>query len=459
MNLLQAGEFKVGLLVVSVATLIGFMSMQVSDDPNFLGRANKVWFRLPDAAGLVKGSQVKTAGIPIGIIKDIQLEDGAARVELSINRDIVLTVSAAVAIKSQGILGDRYIEVRPGLATDPPLGENGQILDVKDKGGLDSVVSQVGDIGGSLKEVAEILRDSVKGEGTREHALGRIISNIERLTADISQITSENKSKIGEVIDQVHGITKTLDELLNDPTDKGFKARWKVALDRIDSSLKNIDEITGKVNRGEGTVGKLINDESTVDELNTAIEGVSGLFGAAEKTQTGLDFHSAYLGNVGSAKTFVGLRLQPGLDRYYLLGIVDDPAGVVKTVDTKTTPDGGTAAKISEEKTYRNETKFTAIFAKNFYDFTLKGGLIENSGGLGVDYHFFRRKMRFGVEALEFSKLNLRASIQYNVYKGIYVIGGTQDIFNRGQKYSNYLGAGLLLTNDDLKMLLSRLPL
>ena len=39
------------------------------------------------------------------------------------------------------------------------------------------------------------------------------------------------------------------------------------------------------------------------------------------------------------------------------------------------------------------------------------------------------------------------------------LIGGAQDIFNRGQKYSGYLGAGLLLTNDDLKLFLSKLPL
>lgn len=459
MKWLQGGELKVGILVVSVATLIAFMSMQVSDDPNFLRRANKAWFMLPDAGGLVKGSQIKTAGIPVGVIKDIKLEEGRARVELSLNPDMKLTVSAAARIRSAGILGDRYIDITPGLESDPPLGDDGQIINVKDSGGLDSVVSQVGEIGGSLKEVAEILRDSVKGDGTREHSLGRIVNNIERLTADISQITSENKNKIGAIIDQVNGITKTLDEALNDPSDKGFKARWKVALDRIDSSLKNIDEITGKINRGEGTIGKLVNDESTIEQVNEAVEGISGFLGTAEKAQTGLDFHSAYLGNIGSAKTTVGLRIQPGLDRYYMIGIVDDPAGVVKTVDIKTTPDGGLPNKISEEKTYKNETKFTAIFAKNFYDFTVKGGLIENSGGLGVDYHFYRRKFRIGLEALEFSKLNLRASLQYNVYKGIYAIAGAQDILNRGQKYSGYLGAGLLLTNDDLKMLLSKMPL
>ena len=459
MNLLQAGDFKVGVMVLSIGSVIGYMSMQVSDDPNLFGKSNSAYFIMPDAAGMVKGSQVKTAGIPVGVIKDIKLQEGQARVELSLNPDLRLTVSSKVLIKSAGILGDRYIELRPGNESDPPLGSGGQILAVKESGSLDSVISQVGDIGDSLKEVAVVLKESVKDDGTRKHVLGRIISNIERLTGDLAEVTSANKNKIGEILDQVNNVTKSLDEVLNDPSEKGFKKRWKVALDRIDSTLKNIDEITSKVNRGEGTIGKLINDESTVEELNTAIDGVNNFLDTAGKTQTGIDFNSYYLGNVGQAKTAVSLRLQPGIDRYYVLGIVDDPTGVVKTVDTKTTPEGGVASKVSEEKTYKNEVKFTALFAKNFYDFTVKGGLIENSGGLGFDYYFLRSKMKFGVEALEFSKLNLRAHLQYNIWKGIYVVGGAQDILNRGSKYSGYLGAGLLLTNDDLKMFLAKLPL
>ncbi len=221
--------------------------------------------------------------------------------------------------------------------------------------------------------------------------------------------------------------------------------------------MKNIDEISGRINRGEGTIGRLINDEDTVEELNTAIEGVNGFLDTAGKTQTGLDFHADYMGNLGVTKTSIGLRLQPGLDRFYYLGIVDDPAGVVETTDTKLTS-AGTSTETNEIKTYRNKVKFNILFNKNFYDFTVKGGLIENSGGFGFDYLLYRDKLKMTVEAFEFSKLNLRAQLQYNLWKGVYFTGGVSDILNRQSKFSTYLGAGLLLTNDDLKMMLSSLP-
>lgn len=458
MNLLRAAEFKVGLLVILVSSLIAYMSMQVSDDPNFLGRSNEAWFLLRDAGGLVKNSSVRTAGIPIGVIKNITLQDGVARVEMTLRSDIRLAVSAAVAIKSQGILGDKHVDIDPGPASDPPLARGGQIMNVKDTGNLDNVITEIGSLAGSLKETAEALKEAVTEDGTRKHILGRIVSNIEKLTSDLAQMTTQNKDKIGEIVDQVNRITSSLDEVLGDQTPEGFKAQLKRTMTRLDSTMKNVDEITDKINKGEGTIGRLINDEETVEGLNTAIDGVNSLLDTAGKLETGIDFHTEYLGNIGGAKSTIGVKIQPGLDRYYYIGIVDDPSGVVDKVTTNVTQNGA-VNEYTTRTTYHNKTKFTVQFAKTFYDFTVRGGLIENSGGLGIDYGFWRDKMKFSVEALEFANINVRAQLQYNIWRGIYFNVGAQDIFNKSSKFSSYLGAGLLLTNDDLKLLLTKAPL
>ncbi len=459
MNLLRAAELKVGLLVVTVASLIAYMSMQVSDNPSYFGRQGQAWFVMKDASGLVKGSQIKSAGIPVGVIKNISLQEGQARVDLALKPDYKLYVSAAVEIKSQGILGDMHVSLYPGSMSDPPLEQGGQILNVKSGGSLDNVVSQVGDIATQLKETAQALREATTEDGTRKHILGRIVSNIEKLTADLADITSENKGKINQIVDQVNRVTKSLDEILNDPSGDSLKNQLKRTMTRLDSAMKNIDEISGKINRGEGTIGRLVNDEDTVEELNTAIEGVNNFLDTASKTQTALDFHSDYLGDVGSTKTTVGIKLQPGLDRYYYLGIVDDPTGVVEETDTKTITNGGPESNVNEVKTYKNKVKFNALFAKTFWDLTVRGGLMENSGGIGFDYNIYRNKLVYTMDFFDFGHVNVRAQLQYNVWKGIYVLGGIQDAANNQKKRSNYVGAGLLLTNDDLKMLLTKLPI
>ncbi|HPI40095.1 MAG TPA: MlaD family protein, partial [Pseudobdellovibrionaceae bacterium] len=161
MTWLQTAEFKVGALVVVVGSLIAFMSMQVSDDPSYLGRSKKAWFLLNNAGGLIKNSAVKSAGIPVGVIKDIQLQDGKARIDVTIKGDLGLTTSAYVEIKAQGILGDAHVEIYPGSPTDPPLEENAQIINIKDGGSLDTLITKVTSITDSLKDVSDALKEAV----------------------------------------------------------------------------------------------------------------------------------------------------------------------------------------------------------------------------------------------------------------------------------------------------------
>jgi phospholipid/cholesterol/gamma-HCH transport system substrate-binding protein len=458
MNLMRANEAKVGLFVVLVGSFTAFLAIKIGDNPHFFRRGQDAHFFISDANGLVRGSQIKTAGIPAGTIREVSIENGLARVDISVTLDQPLTTSASVRIKSQGILGDKYVDLNPGSITDPPLERGGRITMVRETGALDSVIGQVGEIAENLKLVSKNLSEAIAGEGTEDHVIGRITRNIEKLTADLSTFTSDNRDKINTIVDQILSVSSSLNQLLNESGSESFKNRIQTATSRLDRSLANIEEITEKINRGEGTVGKLISDEETAEKVSNAIDGVNDFLGGASSMLTGLEFESRYLAHIGKAKTMVGVRLQPGLDRYYYLGIVDDPAGVVEVIDTRTTT-GGNTVVVSEEKTYRNKLKFNIWIAKNFYDLTIRAGLFESSGGLGFDYHFLNRELVWSVEAFEFSKLNLRSQLRYQIWQGIFVTAGIEDVFNRSSKYSNYLGAGLFLTNDDLKLLLTRLPI
>jgi phospholipid/cholesterol/gamma-HCH transport system substrate-binding protein len=457
LNLLRAAELKVGALVMAVAALIAFMSLRVSEDPSFLGTSNDAWFLLSDAGGLVKNSSIRMAGIPMGVIKDIKLQDGMARVEITIRPDIKPRVSAAVEIKSQGILGDKHVEFYPGSPTDPPLANHGQILTVKDKGSLDSIMNQVGSIASDLKVVSSVLKDSVVKDGTNEHILGRIVQNIEVLTQDISEMTSDNKDKISEIVDKVNNVAGALDEALNDDSEEGFKVVWKRTMARVDSTMKNLDEITGKINRGEGTIGKLVSDEETSEKVTTAVDGIANLLDSANKISTSLDISTAYMTQASGEETAINVKIQPGLDRYYIAGVVSDPYGQVTTSKTQNT--GSYANNYTTTTTYQNAMKWNLQFAKIFYDFTIRGGMIENYGGFGLEYRFLRDKATLGAEAYNFNSLNLRPFLKYSLWKGIYMQAGINDSLNSAGNYSPYFGAGLFLTNDDLKLLLAKSPL
>ncbi|MCC7403907.1 MAG: MCE family protein [Bdellovibrionales bacterium] len=454
-------EFKVGVLVVLISGLIGVMSLKVAEGPGIMGRSKDHTFVLQDASGLVKNSAVKMAGIKVGIIDDIVLEQGKARVKIVIDKEVPLTLSGKVEIRADGILGDKHVELVPGNPADPPLPPGAEIYSASEKGSMDKIMNEVGKITDSLGRLSEVLSQAADG-GDDKTTIGRILLNIETVTKDLSEVTGQNKDKINDIVDQVHSITSTLDQFVNDDSPDGFKAGWQKAVDslsRIDTSLKNIEEITDKINRGEGTIGRLVNDEETVEELNSAIRNVNNFVGGAAEMETSIDFHSEYLSEVGDAKSFLGVKIQPGLDRYYELGVVDDPKGLVRSTSTTSTVNGGAPSTVEETKTYRNKIKFNALFAKNFYDFSIKGGIFENSGGVGFDYYLMQRRLRFSIEAFDFNDLYVRAYARYNFFKGFYVVGGGDNLLGDDGEASAFVGAGIFITNDDLKTLAGKVPL
>ena len=446
MSILGTPEFKVGVLVVVVAGLIGAMSLKVSDGGGVFGSGKTHSFIVDDAGGLVKNSAVKMAGIKVGIIKDIELVGHRARIILDLEDDVELTESAKVELRSDGILGDRHVELVPGVQTDAKLEDGAEIKHADGSGGLNQVMAEVSKITKSLNELADNLNKAAKGDGDPSTPIGRIVLNIEKITQDLAGLTDRNKDKIDNIIDDVENLTNNLNQYIDEES-----------LARVDNAIKNIEEITDKVNKGEGTLGRLINDEETVEELNAAISNVNEFLGGAGKLETSIDFHSEFLAKESVTKSYLGIRIQPGVDRYYEVQVIDDPLGVKSSDFTTVTDQDGNVSTQDKTQVFKNKIKLTILFAKNFYDFTIKGGLIENSGGVGFDYYLLNRDLRASIEFFEFDDLYARAFLRYNFFKGIYVVAGGDNLFSGGDtEFSAFMGAGLFLTNDDLKLLASK---
>lgn len=463
-------EFKVGLFVALGLALIAYMSLHVNNDPSKLGRSTTYFVVLDNASGLVRNSNIKMAGIPVGIIDTITLENGKARVEMSLQGGLHVTRSASVEMLANGILGDKYLELQPGNPEDERIPEGGEITKVVDKGSFDAVLNQVGKIAKDMSEVSEAFKKATTGAGDEDSPIGRIILNVEDVTADLKTLISEKKGSLGNIVDRFDSISVSIDEFINDDSADGFKHNWKKmskSLGKVDKILDNVEDITGKVNDGKGTLGKLVNDETTVDEINQAVKSVNKLVGAANKMELRLDYHSEFHFD-SSVKNYLGIGIHPGPDRFYLFQIIGDPKGRIEIVDQSQSVGGGAATDTATQTIFRNEFKFSAQYAKKFHNLTLRAGVFENAGGVAIDYDFFQKKLRLSAEAFDFSReegVDVRLFARYNFYGIFYAVGGGDDILNKGdntftQTRSNwFFGAGVNFTDDDLKLILSQVQL
>ncbi len=457
---------KVGALFIASFLLVGYMSMKVTKGMGLFTVSEQYNVTVNNATGIIPNTAVKMAGVKIGIVKDIKLKDGKAILTLAIRSGLGLSSSSYVKLEIDGILGSKHIAIYNGKSKGLPLKSGDFLNTVASADSMNDVLSEVGRVAISLNEIAQAIKEATI-TGTAQTPVGRIITNLEILTANLVDVSSVNGGKVNSIVDKVDGITETLESIMGRDSKERVNEAFDKALNslgKFDESLKNVLSITDKIDRGEGTIGRLINDETTVEGINKTVENLNTLLGGVRTIRTSFDYHSEFLTKNNDVRYFLGLKLQPGTDRYYEIAAIQDKFGLNKK--KRIIREGSQKDDYIEEITYDNKVKITALLAKNFYNFTFKGGLIEGEGGFGVDYTTFNKKLRLSTEFFNFSgndkgeKVNIRFVARYDFYRGLYLIGGYNDILNgavvgRQVLSSPFVGGGLFLTNDDLAALAS----
>ena len=486
-------EAKVGIFVLIGIILLVYMSLRVGGIQFGRAEGYEVYIRFESAAGLDNDASVRVAGVEIGRVKGIVLQNNKAKVVLRINPDVKIGKDFTAVLKTKGLLGERYVELIPGSPNAPSLEAGGEITRVTTYTDLDKLISILSDAATDIKKVSESLSSALGGrEG--QATLKNIVTNIEEITERLNNIVKRNDEKFARIVNNFELFSKILKEQgpeitgglkavadnlnqliaenkepLRDGIDNLRTATAKLGETmetinrlaknvepKIDDSVETIKSIVNKVDRGEGTLGKLVNDTTIHDSFNKTLTGINSYLGRVESFKTFVGYRGEYLFDASDTKSYLSLRFQPKADKYYLIEIVDDPRGR-KNVETTETTLGGTTTTTKEVKT-SDSLKFSVQVAKRFKDLTLRGGIIESTGGVGMDYYMFKDRLRFTFEAFDFDKKNnphLKAGLTYNLNKYFFITGGYDDFVSKLKLASPYLGIGLHFEDEDIKYILS----
>ena len=138
-------ELVVGAFALIIFAGLTLMTFRVGDftfgKPE--GYALKATFR--NTAGLDPLTKVKIAGVDAGHIEDISLQNGMAVITLRISDGIVLYSDASAAIRSSGLLGDKYMELTVG-SVKPALKDGDTINDVKELVDMDEIMRDLANL-------------------------------------------------------------------------------------------------------------------------------------------------------------------------------------------------------------------------------------------------------------------------------------------------------------------------
>ena len=504
-------EARVGIFVLLGLIVLTFFTFRVSKWGLIAEKGYRLTVDFDTAAGLEPKSDVKMAGVPIGKVEEIQLVGNRARLVLRIHKGIPIPIDSVGTIQTQGLLGEKYVEILPGKDAQRNLPAGGQVANTLSPTNLDEMVRKLSAIGDDVKKFTEAL-SSTFGTEEGKKALGdilrdvratteslrtvvtgneqrfeRIVANIDRLSADLSEISAGNKQDVRAAIanlrafsdtlkNEAPGLVRKLEEMSdrvsgvvgdNRENLKESIQNLKIASARLDNTLDAAGKVMAKIDRGEGTLGKLVNDNTAHVSLTDTLDGINRYVRKTEQLKTFIDYHLEWQQGPSEFKHYVNLRLQPTADKYYTIGVVDDPRGKFSSSTTTVTVNG-VPTTYTEEK-YDNKLKVSALIARKFSGLTVKGGVIESTGGLGLDYELLKNRLTVGADVWDFTRKDLSSKAlpphlklygNYDIVKNLFVTGGVDDVLATERNLRTlFLGFGIKFADEDIKTVLGAVPI
>jgi phospholipid/cholesterol/gamma-HCH transport system substrate-binding protein len=488
---------KVGIFMTVSLVLLGWLILRVEDLRLWGSRGERVDALFDSVVGLDDKAAVRLAGVRVGRVDGIQLEGRKARVSLLLDEAIPFVEGSYAAIANQGLLGDKFIELRlgpEGARALPP----GSVLPGKTPVSFDDAMAKIDDIADSIQGFLGGGAGGPGGAGGAGGGFATLIASIQATSEELRALISENRSSLDGTVRNFERFSATLAQELPRLTQqisrmlgqvdsvvaenrlnlKDSMANIKDVSERVQVSVDNLNEITGKVARGEGTIGKLVNSEEAHEQLMSALGSVEkgvGALGATLarvndlKIDVGLD--GAYLTELEDSRSAFRLDLLPHGDespRLYRFELVSDPRGRVsekqETV-TVTGPDGSVETTVTDKLTRETRrNNWSALFGFPFAARrgALWAGIIENTGGVQVDWSMAENRLKFSFEAFDFGRErdldpHLRLTGQWNLLRSLYIKGGYDDPLVDEFK-SPFVGVGIRWSDDDLKYLMGSMP-
>ncbi len=485
---MSASDFKVGLFTLFGIGVIAFGWVWSSDGLRPGEEAYRVSVLVPSADGLWEGTAVRIAGVEVGAIEAISVQGGEARLVLAVRSEWQLPTDTVASVRSAGMLGDRYVALDPG-DRQTKLSDGDVIRLGSAPPDLDSILRNAEDISDDLVATADVLRQLAEDRNNTDHLVATL-ANVDALTAALAGVVERNDRDVDAIVGALRGLSENLEAFTGDLDHQvdDEMASLKSATDRLDLVLENVDAITGKINRGEGTLGALVNDSAIADDLDEAlvsatdlVQGFSGLraevyyqgrlYAGTQPKDPAFFFGNPVTpsdGPVGvNGGNTLGVSLYPQEDFWWTFEVNDYPVGSL-TNEEHFFPETGS---VYNEWVRKDSYRFSFLMNKRWFDVAFRLGILEDGGGAGIAGFLWRDRLRLSADvfdfgwgsypALESSGLpNLRLAARVEPARHLWFEAGAEQVL-LGARYgyaTGFVGVGFHFADDDIKLLVSSLP-
>lgn len=281
-----AKEIKVAFLAI-VSIVIFYFGFNFLKGIDFFNPTNEYYAIYDHVSGLTESNPVLLSGLSVGRVSNIEIlqdDDNKLKVYFEVREDITLGENSE-AILATDILGSQTIILKRNNV-QTPLPQGSEIIGGIEPSLTEQIQEQAYPVLKTLDSVGNHLNGILANIDRNEESIQNIMLNVEQTTQNLAKI-SEKQATITALIDDFKKISTTLADEKN-----GLKAllsktngiadsvnalELAKVVNRLDTTLITINNTVASMQDGEGTVDKLLNDDSLYLNLNQTLVDLDAL--------------------------------------------------------------------------------------------------------------------------------------------------------------------------------------
>ena len=452
-------EAKIGLFVVMGLVALLLLSTQVTNFGGWNQKGYTVFAYINDATGLERNTNVSMNGVQIGKVTDIMIEGRRVKLLFFINDEVEVASDSVVLIAQESVLGAKMVNIVQGSSTTA-LKDGEEIKQFKQYAALDETSDAVNAAARQLELLMKDLRDVLGADQKQD--LREMIKAFRDTGVHLDQIVLENRVALSDAVknfrDMGAAFTNTANTINADlPEIMERINSLSARLDNLSVALENkLPEAMEKFIAIENNVSSVIEDNR--DSLNAALVSADSFF---DSGQSAFDKVDSLLSNFTVSELQVGLRgeyrfrdadskaygsviYRPNPETYYLLDVIN--------------MGDYTREGIDPQKHEKSKLYVSGQYGKRYGDLMLRAGVIESTGGVGIDYFAYADKFKASAEIYDFNAVNdvrsenphAKILLRYRFLKHLEVYAGWDNFLNR-ETQNIFLGAGIKFIDNNLK--------
>lgn len=281
-------EFKVAALAI-IAGVILYFGVRFLKGTEVFSSNNTFYVVYESVDGLTTSNPVIINGLPVGYVEGIKLlqrKENKLLVSLKIEENIILGDSTAAVLSTSDLLGSKAI-VLDVRNISQPLEEGDTLVARKDVGIAELVQAKTLPIVDQLDTTITRINFLLAALVRDTSSVSNTLQNVEQTSFQVESMITENRQDLGGAIrnfrelsemlaDEKEGIAPLMGKL-NTVADKLNEIELQSTVMKIDSTMASLQAITRKIDQQEGTMGKLVNDDSLYVNLNQTVTDLDSL--------------------------------------------------------------------------------------------------------------------------------------------------------------------------------------